>query len=535
MKSQDPEFLYRSIFENMTDGLAYCQMIFDEQNNPVDWIYIKVNKNFEELTGLKNAEGKKVSKLIPAIYDSNPELFNIYGQVSLTGKPESFEIYVTPLSRWFLVSAFCPQEGFFVSLFKDITERKQIEKDLEDAKIAAQNVFDDLSSEKSKLEMAMAKEKAILMSIGDGLIATDEKGNTIFINKVAERMLGIKNKEISGKNFFENVIIENEKGVLVPLEERPLYMALTGTATATTTATAGPTHYYVRKDKTKFPTAITATPIILDGKVIGAIGVFHDITKEKDIDRVKSEFVSLASHQLRSPLTSIGWYVEMLQSGDAGPLNDKQKRFLSEIYIGSKRMIELVDALLNVSRMELGTFTAEPKPIDFILFARSALEEEKQEIKAKKLELKEKYAKDLPLFDADPRLLRMVFQNLISNAVKYTPEGGAIEIALWVVKGGDSVDVRKVDEDSIVVKITDTGYGIPQEQQNQIFTKFFRADNVRETETTGTGLGLYIAKSIIDHSGGGIWFESVENKGTTFYVTLPLSGMKKGEGDKAPA
>ena len=179
MTSQTPETFYKSIFENMTDGLAYCQMIFDAQKNPVDWIYIKVNKNFEKLTGLKNAKGKKVSKLIPGISASNPELFKIYGQVSLTGKPERFETYVAPLSRWFLVSVFSPQKNFFVALFQNITDRKQIEKNLEDARIAAVNVLDDLFVEKSKVETAKAKEEAILMSIGDGLITTDEKGNTI--------------------------------------------------------------------------------------------------------------------------------------------------------------------------------------------------------------------------------------------------------------------------------------------------------------------------------------------------------------------
>ena len=535
MTSQTPETFYKSIFENMTDGLAYCQMIFDAQKNPVDWIYIKVNKNFEKLTGLKNAKGKKVSKLIPGISASNPELFKIYGQVSLTGKPERFETYVAPLSRWFLVSVFSPQKNFFVALFQNITDRKQIEKNLEDARIAAVNVLDDLFVEKSKVETAKAKEEAILMSIGDGLITTDEKGNTIFINKAAEKLLGIKNEEISGKSFFESTTIENEEGVAVPLEKRPIHMALaTGTTTTTTTTTTtGPTYYYVRKDKTKFPAAITVTPVILSGKVIGAIGVFHDITKEREIDHAKSEFVSLASHQLRTPLTAIGWYVEMLQSGDAGVLNDKQNKYLSEIYTGNKRMVELVNALLNVSRIELGTFVVEPEPTDVVLLARSVVNEQKSQIEAKKLKLSEKYAKDLPLFNADPKLLRMVFQNLLSNAVKYTPKGGAIEFALWMVKGGESVDVQKADEDSIAVKVTDAGYGIPKKQQNQIFTKFFRADNVRKKDTEGTGLGLYIVKAIVDHSGSKIWFESVENKGAIFYVTLPLSGMKKKEGAKA--
>src|SRR3989338_1533963 len=173
-KISAPAF-YKSIFDNMTDGLAYCQMVFDAQENPVDWIYIKVNKNFEKLTGLKNAEGKKVSKLIPGIGAANPELFEIYGQVSLTGKPKEFETYVKPLSRWFLVSVFSPQKNFFVALFQNITNRKQIEEKLEDAKIAARNVLEDLDIEKSRVEIAHAKEEAMLLSIGDGVIAMDEK------------------------------------------------------------------------------------------------------------------------------------------------------------------------------------------------------------------------------------------------------------------------------------------------------------------------------------------------------------------------
>ena len=149
-----------------------------------------------------------------------------------------------------------------------------------------------------------------------------------------------------------------------------------------------------------------------------------------------------------------------------------------------------------------------------------------------KLKLSEKYLKDLPLFNADPKLLRMVAQNLLSNAVKYTPDKGKVGFDIWLAKKGDEVGGKKVKEESVAITVSDTGYGIPAAQQEKIFTKLFRADNVREKDTDGTGLGLYIVKAIVDHSGGAVWFESVENKGTIFYVTLPLTGMKKKEGAK---
>ncbi|OHA66468.1 MAG: hypothetical protein A3C04_01455 [Candidatus Wildermuthbacteria bacterium RIFCSPHIGHO2_02_FULL_45_25] len=522
---------YRSILDNMTDGLAYCQMVFDAHENPVDWIYIKVNKNFEKLTGLKNAEGKKVSKLIPGIGASNPELLEIYGQVSLTGKPKEFEIYVKSLSRWFLVSVFSPQKNFFVALFQNITDRKQIEKNLDDAKIAARNVLDDLNVEKSKVEIAHAKEKAILLSIGDGIIATDEKGNITLINKVAEKLLDIKSEKVIGKVFSEVLLLEDEKGVSIPLQKRPISMALAGTTTTTTT-TAGSAYYYARKDKTKFPVAIMVTPIILDEKIIGAIEVFRDITQEKEIDKAKSEFVSLASHQLKTPPTAIKLLTERMLSGKTGKLTEKQKEYLNDVYSENQRSIELVNALLNVSRIEMGAFTVQLSEKNIRAIVQSVIYELKSAIDKKQLRLEEVHQqKNISLLIDEP-LFRMVLNNLVINAVNYTAEGGTIHIECKEVNKGEALGEKLLAENSFVIVVSDTGYGIPKNQQNKLFTKFFRADNAREKHTDGTGLGLYIVKSILDNSGGSIWFTSEENKGTTFYVVIPMTGMKARVGKK---
>ena len=364
------------------------------------------------------------------------------------------------------------------------------------------------------LEMARAKEEAILLSIGDGLIATDEKGKIILINKTAEALLEKKNKDVLGRLFSETIILEDKKGVSIPSENHPVSMALKGNKTSTTNV--ADTIYYKRKDGTKFPLAIMVTPVILDNKVIGTIKVFRDITNEQLIDKAKTEFVSLASHQLRTPLSTVNWYSEMLLEGYAGKLNDKQKKYQLEIYHGSQRMVELVNALLDVSRLELGTFTIEPKSTDIIKLTQSVINEQGPQIHIKKL-LFSFSGEEIPFIHTDPKLFRMVVQNLLSNSIKYTPDGGQIDLSI-------SLDGPK----NIQLKISDTGYGIPKNQQDRIFTKLFRADNVREKDTDGTGLGLYIVKSVVEHSGGKIWFESPkENSGTTFFITLPIKALKK--------
>ncbi len=249
----------------------------------------------------------------------------------------------------------------------------------------------------------------------------------------------------------------------------------------------------------------------------------------ESIDKAKTEFVSLASHQLRTPLSSVNWYTEMLLAGDAGKINDEQKKYLDEIYIGNQRMVALVNALLNVSRLELGTFSVEPVEMDVVETAHSVINELKPQIIERKLEVKETH-KDITKIIADPKLMRIVLQNLLSNAVKYTPEKGIVTIDIKNIIKGDQISGQKVDLNGIVITVCDSGYGIPDGDKDKMFGKLFRAENVREMDTEGTGLGLYIVKSIIDHAGGKIWFESELNKGTTFYVFLPLEGMKKKEG-----
>lgn len=241
----------------------------------------------------------------------------------------------------------------------------------------------------------------------------------------------------------------------------------------------------------------------------------------RSLDLAKDEFVSIASHQLRTPLTALKGYAGMLLDGDAGPINDKQRAYLAEIKKANDRMINLITALLNVSRIDLGVFVVEPEPVNLEKVAESVLKESEMRINDKSLAITKNFGKDLPVIKADLNIIRMILQNLLSNAVKYTPPGGKITFNI------------KKDGQNILISVADTGYGIPKNVQSKIFTKMFRADNARVKDPDGTGLGLYIIKETIEKTGGKIWFESLgENKGSTFYVTIPLGGMKKRVGTK---
>ena len=233
-----------------------------------------------------------------------------------------------------------------------------------------------------------------------------------------------------------------------------------------------------------------------------------DFTEQKELDEAKTAFVSLASHQLRTPLSTVKWYTGMLASGDLGPLNEKQHTYIEKVRASNEVLIDLVSTLLDVSRIEMGTLQLDIGPVDATALSESVLEEQAPYIAEKQLRIEKQYDPQFRNIQSDERLLRVVFQNLYSNAIKYTPAGGSVTIDLRA-RGG---------EHTIVV--TDTGFGIPVDQQDKIFSKMFRADNAREATSDGNGLGLYLTKSIVEMLRGEISFTSEENKGTTFTVTF---------------
>lgn len=190
-----------------------------------------------------------------------------------------------------------------------------------------------------------------------------------------------------------------------------------------------------------------------------------DITHEAIVDRQKTEFVSVASHQLRTPLTAVSWYTEMFLNGDTRKLSPTQKKYLREIYESNRIMIDLVNKLLDVSRIELGTLVVESRETDIVTLARDVIREQQGIIRTKKITLTQDF-ETVPVCMTDPTLIRMIFQNIIDNSLKYTPSGGEISCRIWSQKN------------TLHIEIADTGCGIPKSVQKQIFHKFFRADNV---------------------------------------------------------
>jgi PAS domain S-box-containing protein len=368
-----------------------------------------------------------------------------------------------------------------------------------------------------RIAVEQQRDEAMLQSMNEGLIVVDEKGVVVMINAKATTLLSLPEGTVTiGKpvvGLYQLYPADSKKDTPLALEERPSHITLT------TGQVINDVYGFHTAQGDKYLLNISSSPVNLDGKVVGAITLLRDVTKEKQIDRMKTEFISLASHQLRTPLSAIKWFTEMLVSGDAGQLQPEQMDFAKNIADSTERMIALVNALLNISRIESGRIMIDPKPTDLKELVGGIVNDLKAKTEEKQQSLVISVHDDLPKINLDPRLISQVYLNLLTNAIKYTPKGGEI-----------SVFISKKD-DQIISQVTDNGYGIPKDQQGRLFQKFFRAANAVKVETDGTGLGLYLIKAVVESSGGKIWFESEEGKGSTFWFSIPLSGMKAKEGE----
>lgn len=329
-------------------------------------------------------------------------------------------------------------------------------------------------------------------------ILIDAKGSIDSTNFAAVRLFHIKEGEMDGTNMFDylesedpnrvGLISEKFKQGLFVNEEEVMIRRLDGT------------ERWVLLSLFSFRDSRNARKGLL---------TLVDITKQKEIDKAKTEFVSLASHQLRTPISAMKWNVELLHTAGPTSFTPLQEEYLIKIARGLVRMENLVDDFLNVSKLELGTLTANLTDIELASFINDLLEEHQKRSESKQVALEVEIGGAPSMIRSDGHLLTMIVGNLISNAIKYTPEGGTVRL--------------RCDEDGehIVITVSDTGIGIPEDDKDQIFSKVFRAANARDSATEGTGLGLYIVREAAKVLGGTVTFVSEENRGTTFTVVLP--------------
>ena len=376
------------------------------------------------------------------------------------------------------------------------------------------NILNQPEHDQFAAQRALAE--ALFTSIGDGAIATDQFGKITRINPTALRILGYTEKEVLGSWFPKKIVALSEQDEAINLIDRPITKAfLTG-------KTINEKMYYRKKNGYKIPVAVTVSPIILDNKPVGAVEVFRDITLEYEIDRMKSDFISLASHQLRTPLSAIKTYSHMLLDGYMGDINDNQRKSLRTILGAANRMNELISTLLNITRIESGSIAITPKMVNIEHLVEEVNKEHGLLASDKNIALSiTKKGSQPVVIKTDTLIVKEVLSNLVSNAIKYSPDGGSVTI---------HINSRLRD---LMVSVQDNGLGIPKYSQEHVFTKFFRAHNVVKQETSGTGLGLYLVKGLLDSIGGKIWFESSEAKGTTFYITLPRQLGPPADASKA--
>ncbi len=336
----------------------------------------------------------------------------------------------------------------------------------------------------------------------DGVIITDINNAIVYVNHAFEQLSGYDKDEMYDKkiSLFESKEISPQ--IIEKMEKsREKQMPFISDDVL-----------HQRKDGRTYTAEIQMLPIVDEEKNETQFYVYteRDVSKRKEVDRAKTEFVSLASHQLRTPMLSMQWYAEMLLSGDAGALSDKQREYIEKIENGSQNLVALANLYLDVSKIEMGAMTPQISEINIISLVKNVIEEFASIISKKNLRMEKELGAEELTISTDLRLMRIIVQNLISNAVKYTPENGIVSIKL------------STEKTEFVFSVQDTGCGIPAEQQHRIFSKLFRADNASKSTTQGFGLGLYMTKSIVASLNGTITFVSELNKGTLFTVTMPL-------------
>lgn len=384
-------------------------------------------------------------------------------------------------------------------------ELEELNTQLQSEQIIIENQVEqrtlELKTERNKLAVTLA-------SIVDGVIAVDLNRNIIIFNKAVEKLTGYKISEVLGKPIDQIIKIFDNVTELSPNTYSPISSA----SFEGIVYNKEGVKLIGLNGKEAFVNLVVGQ--IKEGKEanLGCILTLYDVSKEKQLEEMKLDFVSMAAHELRTPLTSIKGYMYIFLRDYRDSLNSQQITLLSRINISTQRLVSLVENLLNVTRIERGTLTISLSEIDWIDNTEEAISEIIDQAKDKKIELNFLKPKESPLdVTVDKSRINEVLLNLLANAISYTNSGG--KVTVWIERKGNE----------IITHIQDNGQGIPKEALPYLFTKFFRVSGNLEQGSKGTGLGLFIAKSIVEMHKGKIWVNSQLGKGSTFSFSLPTS------------
>ena len=336
--------------------------------------------------------------------------------------------------------------------------------------------------------------QAILESIADGVAATNQAGEVILVNAAAERILALPRQELIGQT-----INQPYPGLMLTDEEGTGDQAVLAWGSRAVKRSLAPV---------RMP----------DGALLGYVAVFRDVTHEQQAQEATSRFVATVSHKLRTLLTSIKGYIELLLHGAAGTVPPQQYRLLDIVHNDTEQMINLVNNLIVVSEMEQEEIEIDPWPVDMRNVIREAVEAIGARAAERQLDLQVNLPRDLKPAKGDPEQLRQIMDNLLDNSVRYTPPGGSITV--WVAEAHLAEETAS-PRHYLVISVRDTGVGIPPEEHNRIFERFYRVDSPLSVEASGTGMGLAIVKSLVEAHGGRIWVESDSEAGSTFSFTIP--------------
>ena len=386
----------------------------------------------------------------------------------------------------------------------DIRSKDEFEEIGNSFNLMADNIkkiFEKLDSEKNVAISEKSKLDEILATIVDGIIALDFNKNIILLNKAAEEITGFTQDEMVNRPIEEMVHLFSDTDEILP----KTYCTASFNQSAKLIGKEG------REASVNLLTAQ------LEGSVqtnISCILILHDLSKEEELEKMKLDFVSMASHELRTPLTSIVGYLSVFINENKGKIESSEFELLEKSLVSAQQLLNLVQNLLNVNKIEREQMSVSPETLDYLPIITKALEDLKNQAGQKNIVLNFDAPKEIPRVLADPIRISEVITNLIANSINYTNAGGKIDVSL------------ELSPNEITTIVSDTGIGIPKEALPHLFNKFFRVSNLSQRASKGTGLGLYISKSIVEKLGGKIWVESEVGKGSKFIFTLPLASRK---------